>query len=146
VKVFDYNINSALKDNVKAFREGKRDFNPQELNDIKLYLLKYKDVLQTTQFFKGSLKEHTVVSCISEDYYEELFLHMLNNMAAAIAFILILSEKRIILKKNNKICNIDLCVLAKLLCDGECDETTTDLAGGKITDKFLKFTNTLTPC
>lgn len=146
MKVSDYYTNITLKDKVKAFREGKRDFSAQELNDIKLYLLKYKDTLQSTQFFKGSLKEHNVVSCISEDYYDELFIHMLNNMTAAIAFILILSQKKIILKRNNNICNIDLCVLAKLLCDGECDETTNDLASGTITEKFLKFTNTLTPC
>jgi len=137
---------SILSENVKLFRGGKRDFSPQELNDIKLDLLKYKDCLSSTQFFEGSLKEYKVVSCFAENFHDELLTHILTKYNAAIAITVNLSEKKIVLKKNYETCSIDLCALAKLLCDGDCYETYSDLAFGKITEKFLKFTKTLTPC
>jgi hypothetical protein len=109
-------------------------------------LLKYKDCLSSTQFFEGSLKEYKVVSCFAENFHDELLTHILTNYNAAIAITVNLSEKKIVLKKNYETCSIDLCALAKLLCDGDCYETYSDLAFGKITEKFLKFTKTLTPC
>ena len=137
---------SILSEKVKLFRSGKRDFSNQELNDIKLDLLKYKDCLSNTLFFKGNLKEYKIVSCFAETFHSELLTHILNKYNAAIAIAVNLSENKIILKKNYEKCNIDLCALAKILCDGDCYEAYSDLAFGKITEKFLKFTKTLIPC
>ena len=137
---------SILSENVKLFRQGKRDFSALELNDIKLDLLRYKDCLSNTQFFEGKLKEYKVVSCFTESFHDELLTHILSKYNAAIAVVVSLVGKRIILKKNYETCSIDLCALSKLLCDGDCYETYNDLAFGKITEKFLKFTKTLTLC
>lgn len=137
---------SILSEKVKLFKSGKRDFSPQELNDIKLDLLRYKDCLSSTQFFESTIKDFKVVSCFAESFHDELLTYILAKYSAAIAIIVSMGEKRIVLKKNNETCNINLCTLAKLLCDGDCYETYNDLAFGKITEKFLKFTKTLTPC
>lgn len=138
--------NKALISNVKSFRTGKRDFTISELNEIKIYLLKYKEALDNILFFQGNLKDYKVVSCFSEQYHDELFNYMFTKLNAAICIIVILSEKRVLLQRNQTICNINLCSLAKLLCDGDCENLSVDIAAGKITEKFLKFTKTLQAC
>ncbi len=140
-------VNSTLRHNVKAFRAGKRDFSVEELNNIKIYLLKFKEALSQTEFFEGILKEYKVISCFSESIYcDELFEHMCNKLNAAICIIVTLADKKVLLLRNHKICTIDLCTLAKLLCDGECENLSVDIAAGKVTEKFLKFTKTLQAC
>lgn len=138
--------NNLLKENVREFRSGKRDFSVSELNDIKLYLLKYKDILNDIVFYEGTLKDYKVISCFSDSYYEELFDHIFTKREAAIGIIVVLAEKKILLQRNDRICKIDLCALAKLLCDGDCVDLSANIAEGKITDKFLKFSKTLQAC
>jgi len=146
VKIFDYHKNDKLKSNIKAYREGRRDFSVEELNDIKLYISKYKDCIDNTKFFTGSIKEYKVVSCFAESFFEELLSRMISNYTADIAIIVILTEKRIIFRKNSKTCKIDLCKLAQILSDGECDESSTELAGGKLTDNFINLTKKFIQC
>lgn len=145
MKIFDY-YNNKLKSNIKDYRSGKRDFSVEELNEIKLYISKYKDVIDNTNFFAGDIKEFKVVSCFAEGFYEELHSRMINNYGADIAIIVILTERRILFKKNNKTCKIDLCKLAQILSDGECDESTDDLAAGKMTDNFINLTKKFIQC
>lgn len=146
MKIFDYYNNNKLKSNIKDYRSGKRDFSVEELNEIKLYISKYKDVINNTNFFAGAIKEFKVVSCFAEGFYEELHSRMINNYGADIAIIVILTERRILFKKNNKTCKIDLCKLAQILSDGECDESTDDLAAGKMTDNFINLTKKFIQC
>jgi hypothetical protein len=147
VRIFDYRTNDKLKSNISDYRNGKRDFSSEELNEIKLYISKYKDVIENTKFYAGAIKEYKVVSCFAEtNFYEELHSRMINNYGADIAIIVILTERRILFKKNNKTCKIDLCKLAQILSDGECDETSTDLAAGKLTDSFINLSKKFIAC
>lgn len=133
-----------VNENVKAYRQGKRDFSVSELNDIKLYLLKYKDQLEGTQFFEGKIKGFKVISCFAEEYHDELFSHILNISNTSIAIIINIQTKSVFLKKNDKICDIDLSKLARILCDGTSSNNI--VAAGKFTANFLNFTKTLKPC
>ena len=45
-----------INENVKSYSEGKRDFSVSELNDIKLYLLKYKDQLEVLKISNNNLR------------------------------------------------------------------------------------------
>jgi hypothetical protein len=145
VKVTNTGISEPLRRNVKLFREGVRDFNTQELSDIKLYLLQYKDCLETTQFFEGKVKDLQIVSCFAESFHEELLEYMITKKKAAIAICVILSEHRVIFKKTVD-CSINLCSLAKILCDGDCDTSSNCIAYGKLNETFLNFSKKLTPC
>lgn len=138
--------NSNLKPKVDSFREGVREFTVQELSDIKLYLLTLKDTLTNTAFYTGTVKDQKVVSCFAEDFYEELLNHMIFKLDAKVAIIVILSQKRVILTRNSKTCTLDLCNLAKIICDGECDDASINFAEGTLTKTFLNFSKTLTPC
>ena len=135
-----------LRDRVEAFREGKRDFSVLELNEIKLYLLKYKDTLSTTQFYTGALQKYAVVSCFTEDFTEQLLSHMIYKLNAAIAIVVVLKDRKVLIRTNKKTCSINLCKLAQLLCDGDCINSKDEIAQGKLTGKFIKFTTKLTPC
>lgn len=129
--------------NVRAYREGKRDFNVQELNEIKLYFLKYKDQLQSTEFFEGVLKGYKVVSCVATEYYSEFISYMLQQHAASIAVIVDPQAKHVLFQKNST-CSVDINKLTDILCEGHT--ILDNIVVGKLTKPFLTFTKTLKPC
>ena len=129
--------------NVKAYREGKRNFSVQELNEIKLYFLKYKDQLQSTEFFEGTLKGFKVVSCVTTEYYSEFISYMLQQHAASIAIIVDPQAKHVLFQKNDA-CSVDIYKLTDILCGGYTMQDT--IVVGKLTKPFLTFTKTLKPC
>lgn len=138
--------NNKLKRNIALYKSGKTDFTAEELYELKIYLLKYKDILSTTEFFEGSLKNYKIVSCFAEDYFDELQDYMIKKYNAHIAITVIIKERKILFKCNKEQCKIDLCTLAKLLCDGDCVDETGTVAEGNITDKFLNLTKTFKQC
>lgn len=140
-----FETNKKLRQGAEALRQGKKDFSIQELSDIKLYLQQYKDCLETTLFFEGKLKGQHVYSCFAESFESELLEYMINKKKAAISIVVILSQKTVLFMCSKE-CSINLCDLAKILCDGECIESTTSLAYGKLNETFLNFTKILTPC
>ena len=140
-----FDTNKKIRDNAKALREGKKDFTVQELSDIKLYLQKYKDCLENIQIFEGSIKDQKVCSCFAEEFESELLDFLINKKSAGISIVVILSQKTVLFKKSET-CPINLCDLAKILCNGECVEETTNLAYGKLNETFLNFTKILTAC
>ena len=135
-----------LKEKIKAFKEGKRDFISEDLVAIKLYLLKYKDQLSTIQFFQGKLQNYTVASCFTNDFEYELLDHLLQKLKVDIAIVIILERKEVLFKIDISTCKLNVCKLAQLLCDGECVDIKEEIAKGDLTPKFLKFTTKLTPC
>jgi len=138
--------NTRVKRNLSLYKGGKTDFTTEELGEIKLYLLKYKDIVSTTEFFEGSLKNYKLISCFAEDLFTELQDYMLKKYNADIAITVSIKERKIAFKSDKERCKIDLCTLAKLLCDGDCVDATGTVAEGNITDKFLNLTKTFKPC
>jgi len=138
--------NSRLKRNLALYKSGKTDFTTEELSELKIYLLKLKDIVSTTEFFEGSLKSYKIVSCFAEDLFTELQDYMLKKFNADIAITVIIKERKILFKCDKERCKIDLCTLAKLLCDGNCIDETGAVAEGNITDKFLNLTKTFKQC
>lgn len=145
MKILYSDTNKKHRENAKALRGGKKDLSIQELSDIKLYLQQYKDCLENIQIFEGKVKEFRVCSCFSDNFETELLEFLINKHKADISIVVILSQKIVLFKKSDT-CNINLCELAKILCDGECIEETTNLAYGNLNKTFLNFTTTLTPC
>jgi hypothetical protein len=145
VQISYFETNNLLRQNADALRRGKKDFTIQELSNIKLYLQQYRDCLDTVQFFEGKIKNYQVCSCFAENFESELLEYMIKKKGAAISIVVILSQKTVLFMRNEA-CTINLCDLAKILCDGECIESTTAIAYGKLNETFLNFTKILTPC
>ena len=138
--------NIRVKNNLALYKSDKGNLTTEELGEIKLYLLKYKDIVSTTEFFEGALKDYKIVSCFAEDLFPELQDYMLKKYNASIAIIVIIEERKILFKCNEERCKLDLCAFAKLLCDGGCIDATGTVAEGTITDKFLTLTKTFKQC
>lgn len=126
---------------IERFGAGFIDFNIHEQNAIKLYFNKLKDQLSRAEYFTGTLKGYKVVSCCADFGINEVAHNALKRFNADIAFIVMPNTKSISIRKNKSGCDISLAKLAEILCDGGGHAYA---AGGKITDKFLNFTKTLT--
>lgn len=138
--------NNRIRRNLALYKSGKANLTTEELGEIKLYLLKYKDIVSTTEFFEGALKNYKIISCFAEDLFTELQDYMLRKFNADIAITVVIKERKIIFKCDKERCKIDLCALAKLLCDGNCVDEKGAVAEGTITDKFLNLTKTFKQC
>ncbi len=146
MKVYGTCSRNDIKLKADAFRRGERNFTVEELREIKLYLQRLKDYVNSIQFYEGTLKDMKVISCFAEDFYSELHTIILDKFSASIAILVVLAEKKVLIKKDTQTCKINLCDLAKIICSGDCDEETDSLAYGEITSTFLKFSQTLIPC
>lgn len=144
VKNTDYN--SRIKRNIELYKSGKSNLTAKELYELKIYLLKFKDIVSTTEFFVGLLKDYRIVSCFAEDFYFELQDYMIKKYKADIAVTVIIKDRKIFLKSNKERCKVDLCILAKLLCGGACIDESGSIAEGNITEKFLTLTKSFKPC
>ena len=140
---FNYNV---VRNKVEAFKNGKRDFNPTDLIDIKLYLQLYKDQLNNTEFFTGVIQKYKIVSCFADNFHNEIHEYVFKKYAAAISIIVMVDNKEVYIKNNKLLCNINICKFAQQLCQGDCIDGTESIAKGKLTDKFLKLTANLQPC
>lgn len=145
MEILYFEQSKTIRQNVEALRNGATSLTTGELADIKLYLQRYKDYLEHTEFFQGKIKDYRVVSCFAEKFHVELLDYMINKRDADISFIVILSDKKVLFKKS-KNCSIDLCNLAKILCDGECVGNEVDIAYGELNNTAINFTKILTPC
>lgn len=126
---------------IERYEDGFKDFNINEQNAIKLYYNKLKDELSKVTYFTGTLKGYKVISCCASFGINEIAHNSLKKFNADIAFIVIPQSESISIRKNKDTCDLNLAKLAELLCDGGGHEYA---AGGKITEKFLNFTKTLT--
>ncbi len=138
--------NLTIHEKIKIFQTNSANLTHEDLNEIKLYLLEYKDNLQQIQFFEGEIKNNKIVSCFSESYHEELIEHMKKKLNAAIVIIVVLSKQEILLNKNNKLCTIDFIKLSKFLLNTEHIDTERETIKGAISSNFLKLTKQLSPC
>lgn len=128
---------------IDAFKDGLREFNTFEQNAIKLYFNRYKEQIDNAEFFTGDIKGFKVVSCCASAAINEVAHHALKQYNADIAIIVMPKTQSVSFRKNKSSCTIHLNKLAELLCNGGGHEYA---AGGKITENFLNFTKTLTPC
>lgn len=126
---------------IENFYDGKREFTAQELNCIKLSFNRLKEQLNT-DFFTGTLKGYSVVSCFADYAINEVAHFTLKKFNADIAFIVNLKSKSVSIRRA-KTCDAKLSIIAEKICNGGGHEYA---AGGKITETFLNFTKLLKPC
>ena len=140
------NINThtpSIKDDVAAYRKGKRDFSVDRLHEIKVYLLKLKDVISDCVVYKGRVKSTEFVGCIQEEFHSDLIDYIFKIYNPQVAFVVSPSRGIVIFKKD-KNSTFNLCEFVKVICNSVC--INEELATGTLTENFLKFTQTLTQC
>lgn len=128
---------------IDRFEKGFTNFTPLELNAIKLYFNKYKNAIESSQFYIGEVKGFKVVSTFADTAINEIAHYSLKKFSADISIVVNLNTKNVSFRKNKTTCNLPLDKLANALCDGGGHEYA---AGGKVTDKFVSFTKNLKLC
>jgi oligoribonuclease NrnB/cAMP/cGMP phosphodiesterase (DHH superfamily) len=125
---------------IESFKDGLRDYTPQEKGAIKLHFKRFVEQLENPKF-AGMIKDFKVVSTFITAQVNEVANYMLDKYDADIAIMVNLDIKVVSFRKKKGV-QLDLGKLAEKLCDGGGSHI---LAGGKLTDTFATFTKTLTP-
>ena len=146
MKNFNIYQNKERREKVEQFRKNKNNLSLDDLNEVKLYLNQYKDLISSTQFFSGTVKDCKVVSCIANNFYEEVLDYIQKKFNPDFTIIAVPPERVVILKKNESGCTVNLCNFAKILCNVECDDSHGSMLFGDITENFINFTKKLSAC
>lgn len=125
---------------ITSFKDGLREYNVYEKNSIKLFLNKFIEQLTNPKFI-GNIKGYKVVSTFVESHINEIGHYLLNKYDADIAVMVNLDKHLVSFRKSSE-CKADLSILAINLCEGGGSH---NLAGGKLTEKFMNFTKTFQP-
>lgn len=125
---------------IESFKDGLRDYTPQEKGAIKLHFKRFVEQLENPKF-AGMIKDFKVVSTFITAQVNEVANYMLDKYDADIAIMVNLDIKVVSFRKKKGV-QLDLGKLAEKLCDGGGSHI---LAGGKLTDTFATFTKTLSP-
>ena len=127
---------------ITNFENGLRPFTILEKNIIKLYFNKLKDQLQSSEYFKGNIKNYSVIGCFATHAINEVAHFTLKKYKTDIVIVINPNTKNVSFRRSRD-SDVKLNIIAEKLCDGGGHEAA---AGGKITDTFLKFTTTLISC
>jgi oligoribonuclease NrnB/cAMP/cGMP phosphodiesterase (DHH superfamily) len=125
---------------IESFKNGLRDYTPQEKGAIKLHFKRFVEQLEYPKF-AGMIKDYKVVSTFITSNVNEVGNYMLDKYDADIAIMVNLEYKVVSFRKKRGV-QLNLGKLAEKLCDGGGSHI---LAGGKLTATFANFTKTLTP-
>lgn len=127
----------------KEFVNGFNGFTQLQQNAIVFYYKKLKEITDDLHLFTGTIKENKVISCFCSTAHNDVAHYIINTHKASIA-ILVNPKTQTVSFRKSKDCKVNLSVLADTLC-GEGAGGHDSAAGGKITEKFLLFTKTLSP-
>ena len=125
---------------IESFKEGLREYTPQEKGAIKLHFKRFVEQLENPKF-AGMIKDFKVVSTFVAAQVNEVANYMLDKYDADVAIMVNLDLKVVSFRKKKGV-QLNLGKLAEKLCDGG---GAHNLAGGKLTDTFASFTKKLTP-
>ena len=126
----------------KEFSSGFNNFTQLQENAIALYNKKLKEVIERLQMFRGQLDKWKIASTFCETAHNDVAEYVLESTNADIVMLVNPKQQTVSFRKNNA-CTADLSKIADNLCSGGGHESA---AGGKITENFLLFAKTLTPC
>ena len=121
---------------VKNFENGLRAFTAEEQQVIGVFFKSLKHQLDTTDYFRGTIKGYDCVACYFERYSSEMAHIVLNRSGADVCFCINLRYASVSLRKKRG-CPIKLNVIAENFCNGGGHEYS---AAGKLTDKFAALT------
>lgn len=131
---------------VEDYYEGFAPFDKFKQNTILLYKKHRKEYLDQLTPFIGQIEiegvNATVGAVFSEKYIQECCDFLLQERNVDIAIAVLLNQKRIAVRRNSNITNIDVSKFVQRIANGGGHEAA---AGGILTDEFIEFTKMLKP-
>jgi len=125
---------------ITSFKDGLREYNIHEKNSIKLFFKKFAEQLINPKF-TGEVKGYKIISTFVTSHVNEVGHYLVDKYNADIAIMVNLERHFVSFRKNSN-CKADLSILATTLCEGGGSHK---LAGGKLTEKFMNFSQTFQP-
>lgn len=131
---------------IERFYEGFNGFTAQEVSIVKEYKTNRDKVISELKIFSGTVPlnktPYKIVGTISSKFVNDVCDYLIKKHNADIVFSMNPNNQHVSWRKNKETCPIDLSKLSAKLCDGGGHEYA---AGGKVTEKFMKFTEQLLP-
>ena len=124
---------------IEAFADGLREYTPHEKGSIKLFFKRFVEQLDSPKYVVHG-KENKIVSTFVTTTVNEVANYIIDKYDADIA-IMVNLDRKIVTFRKRKGCKAHLGELAEKLCDGGGSH---NLAGGKLEDKFLTFSQKFT--
>ena len=124
---------------IEAFADGLREYTPHEKGSIKLFFKRFVEQLDSPKYVVHG-KENKIVSTFVTTTVNEVANYIIDKYDADIA-IMVNLDRKIVTFRKRKGCKAHLGELAEKLCDGGGSH---NLAGGKLEDKFMTFSQKFT--
>lgn len=124
----------------ESFKDGLHEYTPHEKGAIKLFFKNFVENLENPRF-TGKVKDYSIMSTFVQSNINEVAAYLLNKYEVDIV-ILVNLDRKVVSFRKAKGCKADLSVLAENLCEGGGSH---NLAGGKLTEKFMNFTKSFQP-
>lgn len=125
---------------IESFKDGLREYTAHERGAIKLHFKDFVEQLENPKF-AGNIKDYKVVSTFVTRQVNEVANYMIDKYNADVA-IMVNLEAKVVSFRKQKGCQLNLGKLAEKLCEGG---GAHNLAGGKLTETFANWTQTLKP-
>lgn len=127
---------------MRDFYHGFRGFNDVQKQAIAQTIKKVEETVSKLESFCGELNGRKVISAFCRSSHNDIAEFLISKYDTDIVILVNTSTETVSFRKNPK-CDANLAQIAETLCNGGGHAAA---AGGKITEDFLNFTKTLTPC
>lgn len=125
----------------KEFQTGFNGFSKQQQMALAVHASKVKNILNDLKLYKGKINQHKCIATFCNTCHSEVSQHLFATTDADI-LMLVNVERETVSFRRSKTCTADVSLLAQKLCEGGGHEQA---AGGKLTQTFINFTQTLQP-
>lgn len=125
----------------EEFKNGFAGFTQFQKNAISIYNKRLKENITNLNIFTGKLNEYSIASAFCNFAHNDIARYVLDKSGTDIVMLVNPSSGTVSFRKKDDN-PVDLSLLAAKLCDGGGHPKAS---GGRITEKFLEFSKTLTP-
>lgn len=133
--------NNKVLEFCKQFNDGFRGFNAQHQAALALHASKALNIINNLKLYKGNVNKYSCIATFCNACHFEVCQHIFKTYNVDVV-ILVNVDRETVSFRSSKQCDIDVSKLAQKLCEGGGHKQA---AGGKLTQLFLKFTQTLEP-
>jgi len=130
---------------VNDFRDGYHGFTDDQQSIVEFYKTKIVNITSNLELFEAHIpmgsKSRRVIATFATSCINDVADYIIKSYSADIGIVVNPQSQKVSFRKN-KICDVDLSVVAKTIADGGGHKYA---AGGMLGDKFATFSKLLTP-
>jgi oligoribonuclease NrnB/cAMP/cGMP phosphodiesterase (DHH superfamily) len=141
-----HSMSKKVESFIQDYWNGFVPFDKFKQNTIALYKKHREEYLSKLNVYLGTIEfekeKFNVGAAFCEKYIAECCDYLFEKYKVDVAIAVILEQKRIAVRRNNNITNIDVSKFVQRIASGGGHEAA---AGGNLTEEFIEFTKLLKP-